>query len=95
MFYLINIINLLKGQQMNERDYSYIQYLSLLTGVIIICNIYSFSYFYHIPITITSYLAMLIILNLSLWIAFIAFFKRKFLALEFYTALLNENRKGR
>jgi hypothetical protein len=72
---------------MNERDYNFIQYFSILTALIIVITWSVFSFIYNIEFNIFTILIFLLLLNVSFWISFIAFFKKNIMILEFKSEL--------
>lgn len=61
---------------MNERDYTFIQYFSIFTVIVIVSIWHIFAYIYNIQIKPTDYVIVFLMLNLGLWISFIAYFKK-------------------
>ena len=62
---------------MNERDYTLLQYMALLTGLVLILTWISFSLAYGIALTYRDALFILVIGILSFGTSFVSYFKKQ------------------
>lgn len=79
---------------MNIRDYNYIQYLSIITVILIVTNWLFFSYMYQVTLNIIVYIGFLLILNFGFWIAFYCYFKKSMLILENKAEIMNYTKQN-
>ena len=76
---------------MNERDYTLLQYMSLLTGLILIFTWIAFTAIYNIGFTYRDIIFLLIIGIMSFGVSFVSYFKKQIYLAEMKNNIDNEN----
>lgn len=78
----------------NERDYTLLQYMSLLAGLILIFTWIAFTAIYNINFTYRDIIFLLIIGIMSFGVSFVAYFKKQIYLAEMRNNINTDHKKG-